>query len=58
MSLPCTITAVAAAYAIGMENGAPEAIRELEQLRSKRDVQYAAVLALLFFHKRAQAIDR
>ena len=49
---------MAAAYAIGMENGAPEAIRELEQLRSKRDVQYAAVLALLYFHKRAQTIDR
>jgi hypothetical protein len=46
------------AFAVGMEGGIPEAIRELESLRSKRDMQYAAVVALLFFHQQSQIIDR
>lgn len=46
------------AYASGMNGNVNEALRLLESFQSRRDLQYAVSIALLFFHKRAQNVDR
>jgi tetratricopeptide repeat protein 21B len=46
-----------AAFAAGMEGGIPEAVRELEALRVKRDAEFACIHALIVFHKRSSAVD-
>ena len=35
----------------------PEAIRELEGLKNKRDVEFPAIIALLQYHKHATVVD-
>ncbi|CAM9140679.1 unnamed protein product [Discosporangium mesarthrocarpum] len=46
------------AFALGMQGCVPEAIREFESIKSKRDVEYGVVVALLHFHGKAKMIDR
>lgn len=41
-----------------MQGLIPEAIRELEGLRSKRDVELGVAMALLHFHRKAKMVDR
>ena len=45
------------AFAIGMEGSFAEAIRELENLKSKRDVEYACIAALIYMHKKCKLVD-
>ena len=46
------------AFALGMEGLVPEAIREMEGLRSKHEVELAVAMALLYFHGKAKMVDR
>ncbi|CAM9895733.1 unnamed protein product, partial [Ectocarpus sp. 12 AP-2014] len=46
------------AFALGMEGLIPEAIRKMENLRSKHDVELGVAMALLFFHGKAKMVDR
>lgn len=46
------------AFALGMEGLIPEAIREMESLRSKHDVELGVAMALLHFHGEAKMVDR
>lgn len=46
------------AFALGMEGLIPEAIREMEGLRSKHDVELGVAMALLHFHGKAKMVDR
>lgn len=41
-----------------MEGLIPEAIRKMENLRSKHDVELGVAMALLYFHGKAQIVDR
>lgn len=41
-----------------MEGLIPEAIRKMENLRSKHDVELGVAMALLHFHGKAQIVDR
>ena len=45
------------AIAVGMSGDAGGAVRELEELRAKRDLQLPVQTALLHFHKRASRVD-
>lgn len=45
------------AYAIGMEGRYAEAIRELDNLKNKRDAEYACISALIFFHNQCKLVD-
>lgn len=36
----------------------PEAIRKMESLRSKHDVELGVAMALLYFHGKAKMVDR
>ncbi|CAN0008241.1 unnamed protein product, partial [Phaeothamnion confervicola] len=45
------------AVAGGLQGDAADAMRELEALRSKRDLELGAIAALLFLHRRAKAVD-
>ncbi|CAM9357864.1 unnamed protein product [Ectocarpus fasciculatus] len=46
------------AFALGMEGLIPEAIRKMENLRSKHDVELGVAMALLYFHGKAKMVDR
>lgn len=46
------------AFALGMEGLVPEAIRKMENLRSKHDVELGVAMALLYFHGKAKIVDR
>lgn len=46
------------AFALGMEGLIPEAIREMESLRSKHEVELGVGMALLYFHGKAKMVDR
>lgn len=46
------------AFALGMEGLIPEAIRTMESLRSKHDVELGVAMALLHFHGKARMVDR
>jgi hypothetical protein len=46
------------AFSLGMNGNVADALRELETFQSRRDLQYAMNVALLFFHKRAQFVDK
>lgn len=41
-----------------MEGLIPEAIRKMENLRSKHDVELGVAMALLYFHGKAKMVDR
>lgn len=41
-----------------MEGLIPEAIREMESLRSKHEVELGVGMALLYFHGKAKMVDR
>lgn len=41
-----------------MEGLIPEAIRELEGLRSRHDVELGVAMALLYFHGKVKMVDR
>ena len=45
------------AFAIGLEGSYAEAIRELDNLKSKRDVEYPCIAALIHMHKQCKLID-
>lgn len=46
------------AFALGMEGLIPEAIREMESLRSKHEIELGVGMALLYFHGKAKMVDR
>lgn len=46
------------AFALGMGGLIPEAIRKMESLRSKHDVELGVAMALLHFHGKAKMVDR
>lgn len=46
------------AFALGMEGLIPEAIREMESLRSNHEVELGVSMALLHFHGKAKMVDR
>ncbi|CAM9202117.1 unnamed protein product [Laminaria digitata] len=46
------------AFALGMGGLIPEAIRKMESLRSKHDVELGVAMALLHFHGKAKLVDR
>lgn len=46
------------AFALGMGGLVPEAIRKMESLRSKHDVELGVAMALLHFHGKAKMVDR
>lgn len=46
------------AFAVGMTGNVPECMRQLESLQSRRDLQFPASLALIYFHKQLPVVDR
>lgn len=53
-----TLVVLKPAFALGMEGLIPEAIRKMENLRSKHDVELGVAMALLYFHGKAKMVDR
>lgn len=45
------------AFGIFKEGGTTEAIRELEMIQSRREIQFAATMALIFYHKHCRVVD-
>jgi hypothetical protein len=39
------------------EGGVTEAIRHLEFIQMKREIQYAATIALIFYHNQCEIVD-
>ena len=46
------------AYALGMTGNISDAMSQLESFQSRRDLQFPASLALIYFHKRLPKTDR
>ncbi|CAM9839988.1 unnamed protein product, partial [Chrysoparadoxa australica] len=46
------------AFAVGMTGAIPAACKDLESLRAKRDMEFAAVQGLLYFQKKSRLVDR
>jgi hypothetical protein len=45
------------AFAMGMMGNFSDCFRELESFQSRRDLQYAVNVALLYFHKKTPHVD-
>lgn len=46
------------AFGIFNEGGVTEAIRELSRIQERREVQFAAAVALIYYHERCRSIDQ
>lgn len=46
------------AFALGSTGNIPEALRQLESFSSRKDLLYPVSLAMLYFHQKAQVVDR
>ena len=45
------------AYGIFQEGSVTEAIREVSRVQERREVTFAAALALIYYHERSRHID-
>jgi len=45
-------------YGVFKEGGVTEAIRELEYVKDRREISYAAHMALIFYHEHCRIVDR
>lgn len=46
------------AFGIFNEGGVTEAIRELSRVQDRREVSFAAALALMYYHQRCRHVDQ
>lgn len=52
------LTAFWKAFTVGMTGNVTDCLRQLESFQSRKDLQFPVTLALMYFHKKTNPIDR